>query len=57
MLGTLTGMKCGEYIIRWMNGQTGEYTQAETITVTDGIWKIPGKPDAGDWALSVRYEQ
>ncbi len=57
VLGTLTGMKCGEYIIRWMNGQTGEYTQAETITVTDGIWKIPGKPDAGDWALSVRYEQ
>ncbi len=53
MLGTLTGMANGEYTVRWMNCRTGGYTAAETVTVTDGTWQIPGKPDSGDCALLV----
>lgn len=56
ILGTLTGMKNGEYTVRWMNCRTGQYTQTETITVTDGTYQIPGKPDSGDYALAVEFK-
>ena len=54
-LGKLTAMKNGEYELRWLNCRTGEYSDAFTVNVTDGTYTLPAKPDAGDWAVSVRF--
>ncbi len=51
--GTLTAMENSDYEVRWFNCQTGEYEKAFTITITDGTYKIPARPDDGDWLLSV----
>lgn len=52
-LGTLTSMANGEYEVRWFNCQTGEFTEAFKITVTDATYTLPAKPDSGDWVIAV----
>ena len=52
-LGTLTSMANGEYKVTWFNCITGEYSESFTVTVTDGTYTLPAKPDAGDWVISV----
>ena len=52
-LGTLTSMANGEYEVQWFNCITGEYGEVFTVTVTDGTYTLPAKPDAGDWVISV----
>ncbi len=54
-LGTLTSMANGEYKVTWFNCRTGEYAESFTVSVTDGTYTIPAKPDAGDWAISVVF--
>lgn len=54
-LGKLTAMANGEYEVRWFNCSTGEYGEAFTVTVTDGTYTLPAKPDAGDWVISVEH--
>ncbi len=53
-LGKLTAMANGEYEVQWFNCITGEYGEAFTVTVTDGVYQIPAKPDVGDWVISVK---
>ncbi len=55
-LGTLTSMKNGEYTVKWFNCQTGEYAESFSATVTDGTYKLPPKPDRGDWAIAVEFK-
>ena len=52
-LGTLTSMENGEYKVTWFNCITGEYSESFTVTVTDGTYTLPSKPDAGDWVIAV----
>ena len=52
-LGKLTAMANGEYEVRWFNCITGEYGDAFTVTITDGVYQLPEKPDTGDWVISV----
>ncbi|MBO7376019.1 MAG: DUF4038 domain-containing protein, partial [Clostridia bacterium] len=54
-LGTFTAMKNGEYLLRWFNCRTGEYTEPERVTVTDGRFELPAKPDEGDWAVEMSF--
>lgn len=53
-LGSFTEMENAQYEIRWMNCRTGEWTDAEIVTIEKGIYKIPGKPDSGDWAVYAK---
>lgn len=53
-LGSFTSMENADYEIRWMNCRTGEWLDAETVSITDGTYKIPQKPDSGDWALYAK---
>ena len=52
-LGSFTNMQNAEYEVQWMNCLTGEFSEPFTITVTDGTYDIPAKPDDGEWAISV----
>lgn len=52
-LGSLTSMANGEYKVTWFNCITGEYSESFTVTVTDGTYTLPAKPDAGDWVIAV----
>ena len=52
-LGSLLGMENAEYEVRWMNCETGEWTEPEIVTIEDGTFKIPPKTD-GDWAIAVK---
>ena len=52
-LGKLTSMANGEYEVQWFNCITGEYGEAFTVSVTDGVYQLPEKPDTGDWVISV----
>ncbi len=56
-LGMLTSMVNGEYEVRWFNCITGEYGEAFTVTVTDGTYQLPEKPDTGDWVISVKIKK
>lgn len=56
-LGTLTSMANGEYEVQWFNCITGEYGEVFTVTVTDGTYTLPAKPDAGDWVISVKIKK
>jgi hypothetical protein len=56
-LGTLTSMANGEYEVQWFSCITGEYGEAFTVTVTDGTYTLPAKPDAGDWMISVKIKK
>ncbi len=56
-LGKLTAMANGEYEVQWFNCITGEYGEAFTVTVTDGTYTLPAKPDAGDWVISVKIKK
>jgi hypothetical protein len=56
-LGTLTSMANGEYEVQWFNCITGESGEAFTVTVTDGTYTLPAKPDAGDWVISVKIKK
>ena len=53
-LGTFLRMENADYEVRWMNCRTGEMTDPEIVTITDGRYVIPGKADAGDWAIAVK---
>lgn len=62
MFGKMTGMKEGEYEVRWYNPRTGEYAEGKeyekynkTISVSDGEMIVPNKPDKEDWVIVVRY--
>ena len=52
-LGTFRKMENADYKVVWMNCATGEYTEPETVTITDGTYKIPAKPTDGDWVISM----
>ncbi len=54
-LGTLTSMANGEYEVKWFNCQSGEYSESFKVTVTDGTYKLPAKPNSGDWAIAVEF--
>jgi hypothetical protein len=56
-LGSLKSMANGEYEVQWFNCITGEYGESFTVTVTDGTYTLPAKPDAGDWAISVKLKK
>lgn len=56
-LGKLTAMTNGEYEVQWFNCITGEYGEVFTVTVTDGTYTLPAKPDAGDWVISVKIKK
>ena len=56
-LGKLTAMANGEYEVQWFSCITGEYGDAFTVTVTDGTYTLPAKPDAGDWVISVKIKK
>ena len=56
-LGKLTSMANGEYEVQWFNCITGEYGEAFTVTVADGTYTLPTKPDAGDWVISVKIKK
>ncbi|MBE6631612.1 MAG: DUF4038 domain-containing protein [Ruminococcaceae bacterium] len=53
--GTFKGMENGQYEAVWFNCVTCEKTEPEIITVTDGTWEIPAKPDKNDWAVALKY--
>ncbi len=53
-LGSFTSMEKADYEIRWMNCRTGEWTDAKIVTITNGVYKIPCKPDSGDWAIYAK---
>ena len=55
-LGMLTGMKNASYTVTWFNCRTGESSESFTVSVTDGTYTLPAKPDDGDWAVTVRLE-
>ena len=50
-------MANGEYEVQWFNCITGEYGEAFTVTVTDGTYTLPAKPDAGDWVISIKIKK
>jgi hypothetical protein len=50
-------MANGEYEVQWFNCIMGEYGEAFTVTVTDGTYQLPEKPDAGDWVISVKIKK
>lgn len=56
-LGKLTAMANGEYEVQWFNCITGEYGEVFTVTVTDGTYTLPAKPDAGDWVISIKIKK
>lgn len=56
-LGKFTAMANGEYEVQWFSCITGEYGDAFTVTVTDGTYTLPAKPDAGDWVISVKIKK
>ena len=56
-LGRFTSMQNGEYEVRWFNCITGEYGESFTVTVTDGVYQLPEKPDTGDWVISVKIKK
>lgn len=53
--GELRGLNGGErYSAKWYNPLTGKFVEiAKDVTVTDGVYRIPQKPTAGDWVLLV----
>ncbi len=53
--GTFTSMANGEYEVKWFNCRSGEYSESFKITVTDGTYTLPAKPDSGDWAISAVF--
>ena len=56
-LGSLKSMANGDYEVQWFNCITGEYGESFTVTVTDGVYQLPAKPDAGDWVISVKLKK
>ncbi len=53
VLGTLTGMKNGNYEVYWMDCETGIYWESEIVTVTDGTYDVY-KPSTSDCILVAR---
>ncbi len=53
--GELYGLNDGEtYSAKWFNPLTGKFVEiTDSCEVVDGVYKIPNKPTAGDWALLV----
>ncbi len=50
--GRLNGLEKGAaYSFSWLNPRTGDYTDAGDCTVKNGRYKIPDKPDGGDWVF------
>ena len=47
-------MENADYEIVWMNCATGERTEPQIISVTNGVYKVPPKPTADDWVIAVR---
>lgn len=52
---TIHGLNNATYRMEWFNPRTNcyEFTD-ETITITDGSFKTPARPDADDWLLVLR---
>ena len=55
--GELHGFCPGAYEMRWFHPESGEYTTATAFTLEGGTWRIPKKPDAGDWCLVVEKKE
>lgn len=51
--GRFTKMENADYTWYWFNCRTGEQTETQTVTVTDGTFAVPEKPDGADWAIAV----
>jgi hypothetical protein len=52
--GVLKGLDSSRnYSARWYNPLTGKFIDITDLAVVDGIFVIPDKPTAGDWALLV----
>ena len=53
--GELRGLNANEtYSAKWYNPLTGKFVViSNSITVENGVYKIPQKPTTGDWALLV----
>lgn len=50
--GYLNGLENGSiYHFCWYNPRTNEYTDAGSLTFNGGRYKIPQKPDGGDWVF------
>lgn len=52
--GTFQNMENADYEVIWMNCATGERTDPEIVTITDGTYRIPKKPTKDDWVIAVR---
>ena len=37
-----------------MNCITGEYTEPQIVTITNGTYNIPAKPNDDDWVIAVK---
>ena len=50
--GTLKGLKkSAKYVARWFDPKTGKYIEAGEVKSKNGTFKLPDKPDSGDWAF------
>ena len=66
--GKFTNMKNGKYEIKWYNPQDGTYrwydekeedfvtSPTGPVTIKNGKYKIPGKPDIQDWVVVAKYK-
>ena len=52
--GRFLKMMNGAYELVWFNCRTAE-TITETVTVEDGTFTIPNKPDSYDWVIALRF--
>ena len=53
-LGILLQMENADYEVVWMNCVTGEFTEPEVVTITDGTLTVPVKPTDEDWVIAVK---
>lgn len=53
--GDIRGFRPGVYTMQWFDPRKGEYrSRIDEFTVETDTWRIPAKPDTGDWCLVVR---
>ncbi len=56
--GDIEGFHPGVYTMQWFDPRSGEYDAViHEFEVEKNTWRIPAKPDAGDWCLVVREKQ
>lgn len=54
---SIKGFNNESYTMCWFNPRTGQYSEKEEFTVTNGEWKFPSKPDMYDWCLVVKEKE